>query len=139
MKRLIIIGIAFVFLLSGMHISIATHYCGGKAAGMKLSLSGNKASCGMEADASAIPSAETLINTRCCYDDLTVYKTESHYAPAEFGHKMLTQSIVQQSIIPAGIFRESLLQSQYRPADIGPPGQFTASSVNSAEICIFRI
>jgi len=38
-----------------LHLSVATHYCGGKIVASQISLSGKLASCGMEDDKSDSP------------------------------------------------------------------------------------
>ena len=48
MKKTVTILSAFLILLSGVHFTIATHYCNERLAGTKISLSGKTASCGME-------------------------------------------------------------------------------------------
>jgi uncharacterized protein YxeA len=48
MKKIFSILFAVMVVLSGMHISISTHICGGEIAAVKLSVSAVKATCGME-------------------------------------------------------------------------------------------
>jgi hypothetical protein len=139
MKRFIIIGLAFVFLLSVMHITIATHFCGGQVAAVKISLSGKRASCGMESDESSAPFREAWISTRCCYDELDVYKIESHYTPSVFGSELLTLNTIHPVIIPQDVLPNIFIPSQTAHTDCGPPKPFTISVVNLAEICVFRI
>jgi hypothetical protein len=139
MKRLIIIGIAFVFLLSGMHITIATHFCGGKIAAVKVSLSGIKAGCGMESDESSSTSHEPQVGTRCCYDEMAVYKVDSQYAPSAFAYKLIPQNTMQLFFIPQGVFLTDLYCSQADHTIHGPPEPFAVSAVNPSEICTFRI
>jgi hypothetical protein len=139
MKRIIIIGLAFVFLLSGMHISVATHFCGGKVAAVKISLSGIKAGCGMGSDESSAPSREPRVSTRCCYDEMAVYKVESHYMPSGYWSDLLALNLTHPVIFPQDVLPPSLFTSRSDLADYGPPEPFAVSAVNPAEICIFRI
>lgn len=139
MKRFIIIGLACVFLLSGMHITIATHFCGGKVAAVKISLSGSKAGCGMGSDESSSPSREPRLSTRCCHDEMAVYKVESHFAPSVFSAELLTLNTIHPVIIPQDVLPNNFFSSQAGHNDCGPPEPFAVSAVNPAEICVFRI
>jgi hypothetical protein len=61
MKRIFPILFSLLGFLSGMHISLATHYCQGKIAATKFSFYGEKASCGMEDYESGSPVKGILI------------------------------------------------------------------------------
>ena len=47
-EKLLSISFALLILLSGMHFTIDTHYCGGEFAASKASFLGELVSCGME-------------------------------------------------------------------------------------------
>ena len=139
MQRLVTIFVTFVFLLSGMHVTVATHYCGGKPAAIKLSLSGEKASCGMESDTSGVPSKTTLIKTNCCFDEVMVYQVESHYSYSLCSYNVPAQSAFHLPLIPAALFMHDYAYKQSKYTDLSPPGYYAVNSVNMAEICSFLI
>lgn len=88
---------------------------------------------------SSAPSREPRIDTRCCYDDLAVYKVESHYAPSVFGSGLLTLNTIHPVIITQDVLPNNFSSSQTGHTDCGPPEPFATNAVNPAEICVFRI
>ena len=50
MKKLFSILFAAIVLVSGMHLSVATHFCGGEISQVKLSFTHENATCGMCGD-----------------------------------------------------------------------------------------
>jgi hypothetical protein len=139
MKSFATILLTFILLLSGMHLTIATHFCGGKVAAVKISLSGIKAGCGMGSDETSAPSSKPEVTTRCCYDELTVYKIECHYAPSVYCSWLLTMNTMHPVIIPQDVLHNNIFSSQADPTDYGPPEPFAVNAVDPAEICVFRI
>jgi hypothetical protein len=55
----------YLILLAGMHVTIATHFCGGELAATKISLAGTEASCVMAHN--ELPNAynETSFSSNC--------------------------------------------------------------------------
>jgi hypothetical protein len=130
---------ALVIMLSGAHISIATHYCGGKVAATKVSLSGKLASCGMEGTEKSCPMPGKHLSTHCC------------------DNRIITIGIINNFTSPFPIITENTQNPQhilYLPVrqpfhsnvvfsnlytSIRPPGKFLFSAVNLDDICVFRI
>jgi hypothetical protein len=54
-KKIVSISLLFLTLTALLHLSIATHYCGGMKAASKISFSGKLATCGMENDKTVMP------------------------------------------------------------------------------------
>jgi len=122
-----------------MHITIATHFCGGEIAATKVSLAGIAASCGMESDKNTGASSEASLASNCCTNEFAVYSVNSDYAPAEFQVRQLTQNLLHECYIPeAFAFQFNNLTSITR-TDVSPPDNFFASAVSMAGICVFRI
>jgi hypothetical protein len=71
MKKVLSISLVLLMLTAMLHLSVATHYCGGKIAASKISLSGELASCGMEGEGKEIPLPETNLFAHCCDDIVT--------------------------------------------------------------------
>lgn len=67
-----------IFVMAGMmHLSIANHYCGGKLAGTKVSISGQLASCGMEIEKMKLPETGSRLKDNCCDDILVTLLTDN--------------------------------------------------------------
>lgn len=93
----------------------------------------------MGSDESSAPSREPRIDTRCCYDELAVYKVETHYTPSVFGSGLLTLNTIHPVIITQGVLPNNFFPVQTDHTDYGPPEPFAINAVNTAEICVFRI
>ncbi|PCJ81218.1 MAG: hypothetical protein COA49_05775 [Bacteroidetes bacterium] len=70
MKQLFSIFLATLMLVSNMGVTLATHYCGGKAVMSAFALGEMELSCGMSADDtcthSSGTSSDSLENKTCC-------------------------------------------------------------------------
>jgi hypothetical protein len=139
MKKFFTIPLALLILLSGMHFTIATHYCGGKIAATKVSLSGKEASCGMISDQRSDNSTETQVSSKCCDNEFAVYKIDSDYSSSSFHFKDITQNILQEFLVPEGFSFHSTLSQLTNHANVSPPDCYLANTVSIADICVFRI
>lgn len=140
MKKLLSISFAFLLLLSGMHFTIATHYCGGKIAASKVSFSGELASCGMEEGSDdQCPLPGKHIGTHCCDNKVSVLAVENNYAPSFSEFKAFSQSVLQIFDIPASYHFQALLVSNLLNTNVHPPGNYLVSAVSLPDICVFRI
>jgi hypothetical protein len=138
MKKFLSISFAFLILLSGMHISLATHICGGEVAAVKWSLSEEKASCGM-ATPTPIVTSQNSIASNCCHNKLSVYSVDNNYNPTSFQVKEITKSIVQVFIVAVSISAHSFFALNALTSHAIPPNIATTSDVSLPEICVFRI
>ena len=136
MKKVFAIQFACLILLSGMHFTVATHYCGGKIAATKVSFSGKAASCGMVNDVHVF--TETSISTRCCENEISVFAVENNYAPSVFHVKDIAQLVLQIFYLPVGTFNSNCPPIAIH-TNVSPPGFHAASAVSMADICVFRI
>ena len=139
MKRILSILFASLILASGMHLSFATHYCGGKEAASKISFSEQKANCGMETGVTECPShSKNQIDNDCCKDVVSVYSIEKNYNPTTFEFKQFSLNVLHVFIVPTSI--GNLLASSYLlNTNASPPDNLKASEVILARICVFRI
>jgi hypothetical protein len=140
MKKFLSISFSFLILLSVMHITIATHYCGSEiATSEKISVSGELATCGMESmdDNSTLPG--DYFRTHCCDDKVSVLAVDNNYAPSSFEFKAFPQHILQVFIIPADFQFQSLVVSNLLNTNVHPPGNYLVSDVSLPDICVFRI
>lgn len=138
MKKLLSISFAFFILLSGMHLSIATHICGGQVAAVKWSFSGEKATCGMEGAKQLCP-AHNGIASNCCHNKLSVYTTDNNYNPSSFQIKEVTISLLQVFDVPVSFSINSTIAANSLRNNVVPRNIALTSAVSLEEICIFRI
>lgn len=139
MKKCLSISLVFLMLIVTLHLSVATHYCGGKVAASKISLSGKPASCGMEGEEKDMPLPGTSLNSHCCDDIVTYYGIDSNYTPSFFVISDSYQHNFQVYSIPVGlpVNSSAVLQSLY--TSVNPPGVLMSTSVDLSDICVFRI
>lgn len=139
MKRILAILFASLILASGMHLSFATHYCGGKEAASKISFSELKASCGMESGITECPShSKKQIDNDCCKDVVSVYSIEKNYNPATFEFKQFSLNVLHIFLVPNTIGNLATSSSLLN-TNASPPDNLKASEVRLASICVFRI
>ena len=139
MKKGISISLTLLMITAMLHFSVAMHYCGGKIAASKISLTGKLATCGMESSEKELPLSGINFSKHCC-DDVVIYMlTDNNY----------TQSfpIVQNSFqhnfqilgMPAGYPVLSPAVSKSIFTNTGPPGTMMSADVDLSDICVFRI
>ena len=121
-----------------MHFSIATHYCSGKIAEVKLSFSGELASCGMETDKDYLLSG-IHIKKDCCQNQGSVFAVDYNYAPSFTEFKAFAQTVLQVFVIPENITFYSLTSFSNLYTDASPPDFLPANAVSLPKICVFRI
>jgi hypothetical protein len=138
MKKVLSILFAFLILLSGMHLSIASHICGGEVAAMKFSFSEKKATCGMESQIQEC-SNHNSISSNCCKDLVKVYSVDNNYNSSVFQVKELTNNLLQIYTVPVSTIFHSLITAKSLCNYIIPPDIGLTSAVSLADICVFRI
>lgn len=123
-------------ILSGMHISIATHICGGEVAAVKLSVSGVKATCGMESGTDPI---RTTIHRSCCHDQIASLTVADKYSPSFFHINEPDSHLLQIFYLPDTLETQLIKTQQTSKTSIPPPGLYLASAVRLSDICVFII
>ncbi len=139
MKKLLSISFALLILLSGMHLTIATHFCGGELAATKVSFSGELASCGMEGSVDRCSSTGKHSESDCCKNEVSVLSVDHNFAPSFTIFKIFSPNLLQVFEIPACIQIHSFTALNFISTDVSPPGLFLASAVSLPKICVFRI
>jgi len=140
MKKFLSISFSFLILLSGLHITIATHYCGSEGAtSEKVSVTGELASCGMEGPEETCPLPGKHLGTHCCDDKVSVLAVDNNYAPSVSDFKAFSQHILQVFNIPASLQISSLTAVNLISTSVSPPGYYLVSAVSLPDICVFRI
>ena len=142
MKKVLSILFATLILLSGMHLSIATHWCGGEIAQVKLSFTHEKATCGMCGEEKSAPLANyttTIFNEGCCKDKMSFYVVDSNFSPSTFQTNQPAYQLLQVFDIPKTIGILFLHTNSTLNTNVQPPGNYIASAVSLPDICVFRI
>jgi len=139
MKKFLSISFALLILLSGMHFTIASHFCGGKLALTKLSVSGELASCGMEGGVGKCSWPVKFSGTNCCKDRVAALEVDHSYSPSCSTFKSFSQPLVQVFVVPSSLLNH--LQFSLNPicTNFSPPGCFLVSDVSLPKVCVFRI
>ena len=121
-----------------MHITFATHYCEGKIAASKVSVSGELASCGMEGTESTCPIAGNHLKTHCCDDEVSLYSIDNTYTPSFTDLTDLSQNILQVFTLPVSDAFHSISVTNNLITNVCPPGRLFTSAVSLVDICVFR-
>jgi hypothetical protein len=130
---------ALVMIVSSAHLTIATHYCGGKVAGRVISLSGKLATCGMERTGEICPSLGNRIATHCCDNKVLTIGIVNLFTSPLLIQKENTSSNVDAFYLPVNQFFRYISDFNYAITNIHPPGGFSIFEVDLNEICAYRI
>jgi len=139
-KKLLSILFVFLIILSVMHITIATHYCGSaNAAFTKVSCTGELASCGMESCDDKCAAPGNHLEEPCCDDNVSVLAVDNNYAPSFTNFTAFAQQILQVYIVPVSFEIYSLTAINLTCSDVSPPRNFLVHAVSLPKICVFLI
>lgn len=128
-----------MFVLSGMHLSVAKHICGGEISAVKVSITDEKASCGMELAENACSNQKNFETESCCKDEISFLTVDKSYNSSTFQliqpKDLLLQTfyIVEKSVFELNSTNLSL------NINVQPPNNYIASAVSLPDICVFRI
>ena len=126
-------------LLSGMQLTISTHYCGGELADSKVSVLGQIASCGMESATDECTQPGNHVKSSCCNDNVSVYAVDHNYSPSFTGFKAFSQTVLQVFTISENSTLHSITPLGQLFTDVSPPGSLLVHAVSLPKICVFRI
>jgi hypothetical protein len=139
MKKILSISFALLILLSGMHFTIATHFCEGELSDSKVSFSGELASCGMEGSVDRCFSSGKHSDSDCCKNEVSVLSVDHNFSPSFTVFKIFSPNLLQVFEVPACIQIHSLTAVNITCANAQPPGNFLINAVSLPKICVFRI
>ena len=139
LRKGVSISLVLLLLAATIHLSVATHYCGGIVAAVRVSFSGEPATCGMECQGNEYPLTGTIMTTHCCDDVLTSFTIDNIYTPSYSVLPELLQNNIQAFNLLNGlpVLSGNVLKSFY--TNIKPPGELMSSAVDLSDICVFRI
>jgi hypothetical protein len=139
MKKGISISLSLLMLIAILHISVATHYCGGKEVASKISFAGKLADCGMEGSEKQLPPQGSNISRHCCDNIITFCGINNNYFPTSSFVPELYQYNILIWSIPAEFPTKSRADDKQLYSNVSPPGASMSTSVNLSNICVFRI
>lgn len=140
MRKIFSILFASLILVSGMHLSLAIHYCGGNLVASKISFSEQKAECGMESGKNECPThSNKEVNANCCKNEVSVYSIDETYRIPSFEFKQFTSNLLQFFYIPSSIGLSNNPYSLASIANVSPHINLLVKQVNLPDICVFRI
>lgn len=138
MKNVLTILLAFFILISGMHLSIAKHICGGELADVKISISETTSSCGMEKAQTAC-GAHDQTTSDCCRNEITRLEVDHYFGSPSMEINKVFQPVVVLFFLP-------LIQSTYSVdsdnrvlAAADGNDKIPIREVSLPKICVFRI
>jgi hypothetical protein len=139
MKKLLSISLAVLMLLSGMNLTVATHFCGGSLAASKVSFSGKLATCGMENETNQCAATGLHSDTDCCTNHVSHLNVDHNYSPEFFAFKYFGHQLLQVFVVPQNQINYSYTAFNVVRTNASPPGIIQASDVSLPDICVFRI
>ncbi|NDP22297.1 MAG: hypothetical protein GZ091_14635 [Paludibacter sp.] len=138
MKNILSILLVSFILLSGMHFSVANHYCGGKVADIKISFSGEKATCGMAEDEQTCPIHDGL-SSNCCRNEVSFFAVDNYDSPSSLQIEKILKQIDQLFLIPVHQLSYSTTPTFQVYTNVKPPDYFATNDVSLPKICVFII
>ena len=128
-----------MILLSGMHLSIATHLCGGELAAVKWSVLDEKAGCTMEMVKQTNPTEKGYNAESCCKDEISFYAVDNNYQPSTNQLNKSADQLLQVFYIFSTPGIKFTNAKNTTNTNVQPPGKFIASAVSLPDICVFLI
>jgi len=139
MKNSFSILLMLVLILSGVHITVSTHFCGGKVADKEVSLSGELATCGMEGDETSCPLEGQNLKSHCCEDIVSVYGIDNNYTSSSSFVPVNFPSEFHSFTIPTLFLKNQYSGLIQEKISYNPPGVLQSTDVDRSRICIFLI
>ena len=128
-----------MIILSGMHLSIATHLCAGELAAVKWSVLDEKASCGMNMVQQTNPTKKSYNAESCCKDEMSFYAVDNNYQTSTVQINKPADQILQVFYIPSTLCIQFVNAKSTTHTHVQPPGKFITSAVSLPDICVFLI
>ncbi len=139
MKKGLSILFASMILLSGMHLTLATHLCGGELSAVKVSFTHQNASCGMCGEVQTNTDEQSISNESCCKDEMAFYAVDNNYNPSSFKVNKPVQPLTQVLYIHTNVALQLISRNFSTYTNVHPPDNYFVSDVNLPDICVFRI
>lgn len=138
MKKLISILFAVLILVSGLHLTVASHICCGELAGVKYSFTGEKAGCGMTEE--EIPATENgAVKGVCCINHVSQCCADNSYFAASSAVKKITTEVNTVCDLLPQYSAPSPLLPRTSQSMLGPPVPKLLHEVDLSFICVLII
>lgn len=138
MKKLFSILFAAIVLVSGMHLSVATHFCGGEISQVKLSFTHENAICGMCGDKeSALENG--FKNEDCCQNEMSFLVVDNNYNTSTLAISKPVHAVLQVFEVPKTIGILPNHTNSFSNTNVRPLGNYIVGAVSLPDICVFRI
>jgi hypothetical protein len=138
MKSIISIPLLLMLLLTGTSVKFSTHYCGGNFSSLKVSLTGEMASCGMEKQP-VKNSTQDLFSRHCCDNINSSYTIATNYSPSWWIVNYSKQVVIQTVYVPSDLQLSNEFPISKQADKRRPPGIFSPNYVDQPVLCIFQI
>lgn len=122
-----------------LHLTIATHYCGGHFAASNISATGKLATCGMEDPQNGVPLPGKYLSKHCCEDVIVSISTDNNYITSFFSVPDTFQFAFQPSVFTTVSSNDLARIFKLQYPDKSPPGVLMSTKVDLSGICVFRI
>ncbi len=137
MKKLVSIVLSLFLLVSGLHLTLATHTCGGKVAAVKWSVDNESATCGMKPVACETTKGNHL-NSNCCHDEIQSFVVDTSYSPSTNQEVKAENSFTQIHFVPTSFGINIVSPIRFLITNFNPPQWISLTDVCLAKICVFR-
>ncbi len=139
MKKVFSISLIVLLIATMLHLSVATHYCGGIEVASKVSLTGKLAHCDMQCSEMELPLPGTNFTKQCCYDVVTFCGIDSNYTPSFTFLPESYQGNFHVFAIPTALSVNSYISLIPSYTNVCPSGALMSTEVDLSSICVFRI
>ena len=137
-KALTILSLIFL-IASGMHVSLASHYCEGKLASVRLSVTGEKATCGMESCLPVINSTQKSLSDNCCENHISSFSLNYFESTSSLNLSTPIQKIIHIFKTPVSLLMSQEYLFKVSGSNTSPPGFYYPECLSSPILCVFRI
>jgi hypothetical protein len=122
-----------------LHLSVATHYCGGNLAASRISISGKLATCGMENDGPDFFLEGLHFKSHCCDNKIVYCEINNYYFPTLYTVPEYFNHDFQILSLTADIALTSPFSVKTINTSVSPPNVYLSNRVDLSDICILRI
>jgi hypothetical protein len=138
MRKVNIILVVVLLVISGMHFSLAGHFCNGKLFSASFTIKGHSVACNMAGDQNqSSNSTENRLTNRCCENKVLNFEVGDYKpSPSELIHTPLGFTF---HLLPEMLSEKTCMHKGISTLNVSPPGTFSQNPVSSSMICLFRI
>jgi len=138
MKRLLPVLLSILLVVSGMHLSVISHYCGGELAQTMVAFDRHADGCGMENGEEGTKHGIVLDSPDCCTNASVVYATDGFYQHSVSLFKSVKSVVHTVFYTPVNTLithpnTKLQLLTQTHPPGLRPFG------ITPETLCVFRI